>query len=122
MIPSIAALEGKGHEEVAAYAVAASLEVGVPQEFVLRLHEYVNNGVPPGGFMFAVLANDLRGALARADHRNSTGIHSIVSFVYWYVPANAVGSIEAVEKWLAEKEEERDAGEDSATHPEVPAL
>ena len=66
------------------------------------LEHYLMRGYEPGGFTTAVLAGDLFGAVARADHWNKPAIAEIVQAVVHFCPAHAVGSYEAVEAWCAD--------------------
>lgn len=62
---------------------------------------YVNFGLPPGGFITAVLSNDLFGAIGRADAENLRDLHEICLFVYNKIPSECWGSRQSVERWLA---------------------
>ncbi len=61
---------------------------------------YLEDHVEPGGFLRAVLENDLVGAFGKADNINRAWMFDIVTFIYNEVPASCWGSREAVEKWL----------------------
>ena len=56
------------------------------------IKDYVERGWQPGGFVTAVLENDLAGAIARADADNLRNLPAIVAFVYAEVPAICWGS------------------------------
>ena len=56
---------------------------------------------PTGGFLRAVLENDLKMAVLRADNDNVRLIPEIVAFAVETVPTVARGSKEAVRVWLA---------------------
>ena len=71
------------------------------------LEHYLMRGFEPGGFTTAVLAGDLFGAVARADHWNKPAIAEIVQAVVHFCPAHAVGSYEAVEAWCADADGRR---------------
>lgn len=64
------------------------------------LERYVNFKIKPGGFLTAVLENDLKEAFARADHINRYRMFEIVSYCYNEIPANCWGSKKAVNDWL----------------------
>ncbi len=70
---------------------------------------YLEHGVEPGGFMYAVLTNDLKGACSRADHINMRYLTNIVSYCYNEIPSVAWGSKERVDAWLAKHRENRNA-------------
>lgn len=61
--------------------------------------KWIENGVRPGGFLTAVLSNDLFGAFIRADDINMTRIKDYVQFLYCYAPAACFGSLDKVELW-----------------------
>lgn len=64
------------------------------------LKNYIEHRIPPGGFLLAVLTNDLKGTFARADDVNRDLIFETVSWLYNEFPSNAWGSIENVKSWL----------------------
>src|ERR1017187_4939500 len=78
---------------------------GVPDDIVYSLYRYVNGRIPEGGFMTAVLSNDLRESFARADHINKHKLFNIVDFCYNEIPALCWGSPEKVNNWLKRKDE-----------------
>ena len=65
------------------------------------LVRYRDQGIPTGGFLEAVLSNDLKEACGRADMHNRRVIFEIVSWCYNEMPAVAWGSPERVKAWLA---------------------
>jgi len=65
------------------------------------IDRYVASGIPPGGFLLAVLQNDLKEAFARADEGNTRDMFEIVSYCYNNIPSVAWGSPAAVLAWLA---------------------
>ena len=71
------------------------------------LEHYLMRGYQPGGFTTAVLAGDLFGAVARADHWNRPAIAEIASAVLDNCPGAAMGSYEAVEAWCSDKDQHR---------------
>jgi len=64
------------------------------------LDRYVTKGISPGGFLTAVLENDLMGAFARADDQNTLDMHEIVRYVYNEMPGACHGSDLTVEAWM----------------------
>lgn len=66
-------------------------------EDILR---YVNDKVPPGDFLQAVLENNLKESFQRADEDNIRSMFEIVQFIYNEIPASCWGSPEKVKKWL----------------------
>jgi len=69
------------------------------------LRRYANDHIQPGGFLTAVLSNDLKEAFGRADDENLVTLFEIVKYCYNELPANCWGSPEKVSKWLAAREE-----------------
>lgn len=65
------------------------------------LDRYAKEHCPTGGFLAAVLANDLMDAMGRAGDDNQRDMMSICSYVYNHIPANCHGSREIVKDWLA---------------------
>lgn len=56
-----------------------------------------------GHFLTAVLQNNLREALARADDENIKTIFQIVSYCHNQIPGNCWGSVERQEEWIKGK-------------------
>ena len=64
------------------------------------LDRYLNHGIMPGGFLTAVLENNLTETFARADSINSVLVRDIVQFMYNRLPIGAWGSAERVTEWV----------------------
>ena len=63
------------------------------------LQDYVDNGSPKGGFLTAVLCNDLFGAAGKADDDNFETLAHVVCWCYNNVPSMARGSRAAYDRW-----------------------
>jgi hypothetical protein len=63
------------------------------------LENYLMRGYQPGGFLTAVLANDLFMAVGRADHWNKSNLHRIVNEIQNEMTPVAYGSYAAVKEW-----------------------
>ena len=74
----------------------------IPEHTKHSLDAYGKKGVPVGGFLFAVLSNDIFAAVGRADDANYRALGDIVKYVYNNLPMGCHGSEEAVERWLAQ--------------------
>jgi len=74
---------------------------GVPEHTLYSLDSYLNHKLPPGGFLTAVLTNDLFGAIGKADGENSRAIKEICMLIYNDIPSGAWGTKEKVERWLS---------------------
>ena len=68
---------------------------------------YASEGHPVGDFLYAVLSNNLKNALGRADSDNERDIKEIVMYVYWEIPGDCWGSEKKVDDWLEKKCAER---------------
>ena len=79
------------------------------EEAILSLRVYVERGRPTGGFLHAVLCNDLMDAVSRADQSSLTSLADICSYVYHRMPAECWGSPEKVTAWVVKRREEREA-------------
>ncbi len=66
-----------------------------------ELDRYLNYGIKPGGFLIAVLENNLLEAVCRADAANKLDLHEIVDYVYAYFPVACWQSPERVKLWIA---------------------
>lgn len=67
------------------------------------LHRY-----QPGGFLTALLSNDLMAAIGKADDENCRAIHRWCQFLYNYAPSGSYGSPDAVRAWLTPASVEAD--------------
>lgn len=71
------------------------------------VQRYVEHGVPPGGFLTAVICNDLKESFVRADENNIRRMFDIVSFFYNEVPINCWGSKERMLTWMEQKQRQQ---------------
>jgi AcrR family transcriptional regulator len=76
----------------------------VPHHLWDGLLAYVTERRQPGQFLVAVLSNDLREAVNRADAESLVGLRAIVQWLCNHVTAHCFGSPEAVAAWLADPE------------------
>ena len=72
----------------------------IPEMTLDALTRYVEKRIPTGGFLRAVLTNDLMGAMAKADIANQEALPSICKYVYNRVPSGCWGNEEIVDSWL----------------------
>lgn len=63
------------------------------------MRRYIENGIPPGSFLTAVLTNDLVGTFRTADEINHGAIEQYVKFLYWEAPSPCHGSPFLVDQW-----------------------
>lgn len=71
------------------------------------LERYFVHGLPPGGFVEAVLAGELYRAVAKADPWNKKTLAAIVTWIAVNAPPNSYGSYDVVEAWLADADGRR---------------
>lgn len=72
-----------------------------PRVIQQSLDRYAREGVPTGDFLRAVLENDLREAIGRADYINMQALPHIVAYCWNRLPSGCWGSPEAVKRWLS---------------------
>lgn len=72
----------------------------VPLRFQTSLTRYVSERIETGGFLRAVLENDLHEAVSRADYESLDQLPTIVMYVSSNLPTECWGSKEKVERWL----------------------
>lgn len=78
----------------------------VPERMRESIRAYVEERRPIGGFLTALLSNNLMNATLRADDENRAALADWVGFLYEYAPANCWGSPEIVAAWLAKGRED----------------
>lgn len=74
-------------------------EYKVPEHIHDALVSWVEERNPPGGFLQAVLCNDLKEAFVRADETNRNALFEIVTWLYNEAPSSCWGSPECVHGW-----------------------
>jgi hypothetical protein len=72
----------------------------IKQSTLDSLTRYVEQHIPTGDFLRAVLENDLMEACGRADEENAIALFQICAYVYNELPTPSHGSPEKVKKWL----------------------
>ena len=73
--------------------------VAIPEYTIDALIEYVEHGRPVGSFLFAVLTNDLSGAIRSADDSNRRCLEAILRWLRNTTPADCYGSKTKVRAW-----------------------
>lgn len=74
----------------------------LPSDVVDTVRGYIEHGRQPGGFMLALLSNDLKETMKRADDRNRRRVFELVAWFYNEAPAGCQGSPEKVQIWLTD--------------------
>ena len=72
----------------------------VPDHIRGSIVNYFEHGLCPGGFVTAVLANDLLRAVQSADFENRKHITSIAQWIFNNAPVGSTGSRERVQAWI----------------------
>jgi hypothetical protein len=74
------------------------------------LEAYRDHGVGVGGFLTALLSNDLSAACGQADSTNLWLLPIYSAFLFNEMPSPSHGSRERVEEWLARHRAQREQG------------
>ena len=77
-------------------------KLGLPEHMQEGVIGYLVHRIEPGGFLRAVLENDLMEAASRADHINKHCLFEWAQLLY-DLPRNTWGSKEVVSEWLRGK-------------------
>ena len=72
----------------------------IPGHMIGGIKRYILHGIPPGGFMSALLSNDFFGAANKADEENGEALMGWARFLYNHVPAGSYGSPARFDAWL----------------------
>jgi hypothetical protein len=87
-------------EKMKNYYLGKMEAVGIPEHMREGLTNYILDGVSAGGFLKAVIKNNLVDAYGTADHINGNCIRAYADFLYNGMPVMAWGSQEKYEKWI----------------------
>ncbi|MAH48465.1 hypothetical protein CMI37_21750 [Candidatus Pacearchaeota archaeon] len=71
----------------------------LPEHLRGGVKRYIEHGLIPGGFLKAVLDNDLKESFARADETSTARMWDIVKFMYNEAPSQCWGTPALVEGW-----------------------
>ena len=85
----------------------------VPERIKESLHRYVIYGIMPGGFLSAVLENNLMAAVHLASGDCREGFFEIASYIWNELPLVCHGSADKVRAWMQSKEPKCTCGPDS---------
>lgn len=72
----------------------------IPEHTKESLMNYFNRCWEPGGFLMAVLRNDLYAAATKADYVNGPELANIVKWIINNAPYGSYGDHEVVKDWL----------------------
>ena len=76
------------------------ISCGLPEYMWGGMQRYLFSGIPPGHFLTAVLCNDLRECIGRADDTNVRLLREYVLFLYNDTPSGCWGSEENYRAWI----------------------
>lgn len=79
----------------------------VPTHIRAGLVSYVDHGIRPGGFLQAVVSNDLAQSCAYADDVNRPALFHIVAWLSAHAPLSSWGSPALMESWIDRCERKR---------------
>ena len=85
-------------------------ETWIPEHLRESLERYVTYGIPTGGFLQAVLENNLIDAVGRADAQSTAALPEICRYVYNELPTSCWGSPTKVREWIRTRQTENKAG------------
>ena len=72
----------------------------IPEHCQSGLRRYIENGCDVGGFLTAVLENNLVEAFGRADLENQVNMRQYADFLYNQAPSECWGSRSKVVAWM----------------------
>lgn len=78
----------------------------LPEHMRDGARRYVEHHIRPGGFLQAMLADNLPRALACADEENAASVGRWQRWLVEECPPEAWGSVEKMESWLALRDSE----------------
>lgn len=71
----------------------------IPDHIMNSMRQYCEEGKPTGSFLRAVFANDLKGAVCRADDTDMSLLPIYINWVLWIAPSACQGSYKKVKEW-----------------------
>lgn len=83
------------------------MSLPIRQDIKNAIQLYADHGYHPGGFLTAVLQNDLFEAFGRADSYNLESMPEIIKFIWNEIPGACHGSKEKFEAWVEHKRQEK---------------
>ena len=72
----------------------------IPEHMIGGVARYIEEGIPTGDFLRCIFSNDLMGAYAHADDKNSRRVRTYCMYLYNEVPTNCWGSHEHYLAWI----------------------
>jgi len=81
----------------------------IPARMMGGIRRYIERGISPGGFLTAVICNNLAEAVARADDENISNLPAYIAYFYNEAPTPCWGNRENMERWVEEFEKKGEA-------------
>ena len=75
----------------------------IPERMEPSIRRYIDDKVLPGDFLQAVICNDLKEAVGRADEENMDNLPAYAAYFYNEAPATCWGSPEKMKAWIESK-------------------
>lgn len=81
----------------------------IPVYMMGAIRRYIEEGIPPGHFLTAVICNNLSDAVSYADDVNVANLPAYVGYFYNRAPSTCWGSREKMDAWIAKRQADRAA-------------
>lgn len=75
----------------------------IPIYMLEAIKRYIEYGKKPGDFLTALISNDLKEAVGRADDHNVLNLKAFVAYFYNHAPSECWGSKEKMINWINKK-------------------
>mgnify|MGYP001599856120 FL=1 len=75
----------------------------IPSRMMEGIVRYIDHGIPPGDFLTAVITNDFKEAVGRADEENLQNLPAYVAYFYNEAPSDCWGAKEKMTAWIEAK-------------------
>ena len=84
-------------------------EFHISPRMMSGIQRYIEQGIPPGSFLCAIIDNNLKEAVGRADNENLRNLPAFVAYFYNEAPGPCWGSFEKRQAWMEKKMADREA-------------
>ena len=82
----------------------------IPSHTQYALTDYIERGIPVGGFLHAVLSNNLVDAVSKADVQNLPALKDIVNWIVTRAPQGSWGAEALLLRWIQEHPSKKTRG------------
>jgi hypothetical protein len=86
-------------------------EHAIPPGMMPSILRYVDDGLPVGDFLRAVISNDLMGSVGRGDDINVKNLPAFCAYFHNHAPAECHGSQERYKAWIRKHETQENTPE-----------